>query len=883
MSSRAAVISILALFVFSGLGIAATWTHVGTSGFVVENPSQIRDYKRVVFCDMVKDTAGNIWAAVSYSSDGGASPEPRSSGVTIFKPNFASKIDVDLKALGYPGCVTKLVVGGDGAVYALQNYIHLEWSWEVTTSRILRLQLNPNNTVTVNMIYSPGEAVPWKSPPENRLGGMAVGDDGNIYWTQNGVSSYWKYHFFWRYDTAAGIVEEAPREPGTVECGKETHKMLDLEYVGDGKFAVVGPYYNWDWQCNLISWTQPCVNIAENHSNPTWGRKWNTANAYDPVRKVMWVGPRGERAESGYYYGYDFFNLNRNAGPNTTEIIDLGGGNYGIRITCSDGSQRGFETDWPGVPSGATTMAAKFRVDSYTGDQQIIYVYNNAQKAANGHRCMADIAILGGKFVLRDRGSTVLADLGNVVPGAWNEFYLTVDGDNDKCKLIWNGNTVYEGPITYTTGGGWVGWNFFGGNNIVATYDWLGVGAGYIAPGEMSTKYHRWLDGSYHPMTNFFLTNIMSRFDGSMDNPTIFDSSGKIAGTKVWHVNGYDEVNSFVPGKRNGGIYWVQALEVNPYTGEAWFAINAAPNYSYGPIDRVMTIPFSFTGTRPTLGDEGAPEPGSIVMNLMFDKDTDTMYALTCNPVTGVYNLYAAHIEAPGPLSIARAKDYRPGLIVQTDAPKVVTYAGDTFFYIEDADRTAGIKVMPSASSSIPSVGETVNVSGLLDVVDGEAVIRYAQVTPVGTGSVEPLGVTVKNVGGYAKGAQPATDPAAGLSNVGLLVRIAGRVEATPVDDLWSSAVGFRFWFTVDDGSGAVTKYWDLSGTQQTVPGIKVMFDPGLAGVSVGDFVEVTGVIGLDFSYKFDTGTGMKTYFVPGQRIIYPRTEADIFKYQSAN
>jgi len=877
----AAIGAFVSSALLAGTATAATWTHVGTSGFVVETPAQIRDYKRVVVCDMVKDTAGNIWAAVSYSSDGGVTPEPRSSGVTIFKPNFASKIDVDVKALGFNGCITKLELGGDGAVYALQNYIHLEWNWEVVTSRILRMELNPDDTVSVTMIYSPGDAAPWQTPV-NKLGGMAAGGDGNIYWTQNAVPTYWRDKFFWRYDTASGNVEQAPRAPGVTECSSETHKLLDLVYVGNNEFAIVGPYYNADWQCNRITWTQPCVNITSNHSNPGWGRKWNTVNAYDPIRKMMWVGPRSERAESGYYYGYDFYNLNRNAGPNTTEIIDLGGGNKGIRITVSGGTQKGFETDWPGVPSGITTYAARFRVDSYTGDQEIVYSYNNASKATNGHRCHVHLAISGGKFLLKDQDGTLLADLGNVVTGAWNEFYLTVDGNSDKCKFIWNGSVAYEGSIKFGTGGGWVGWNFFGGKEIVATYDWLGIGAGYIAPGQMATMYHRWLDGSYHPMTNFFLTNIMSRFDGNMDNPTIFDADAKISGSKVWHVNGYDEVNSQIPGIRNGGPYWVQALEVNPYTGEPWFAINAAPNYTFGPIDHVMTIPYAITSTKPTLGDEGVPEAGSVVMNLMFDPDTNKMYALTCSPTTGVYNAYATQVETAGPMSIGGMKNYRAGLLAQTDVPKVVTYVGSTitrdFFYIEDADRTAGIKVF--AGDVIPNVGDLVNVSGIVDVVDGEAVITHAGVTNTAqTGSVEPVGMVVRNVGGSARGPQPATNQGIGLNNVGMLVRIAGRVAEIPTDDYYANS-WFRNWFTLEDGSGATTTYLDFNNVPatKTVAGIKVFFDPGSVGLNVGDYVEVTGVVGVDFSYEYTDGLATKTFLVPGQRIIYPRSSDDIVK-----
>ncbi len=875
MKPMATVTAVLCIVLVTGSAIAATWTHVGTSGFTVETPSQIRDYKRVVLCDMVKDDAGSIWAALSYSSDGGASPEPRTSGVTIFKPNFASRVDVDIKALGYDGCITKLELGGDGAVYALQNYIHLEWNWEVVTSRVLRMQLNPDDTVTVTMIYSPGDAAPWETPV-NKLGGMAAGGDGNIYWTQNAAPSTWREKFFWRYDTAGGYVEQAVRNPVVQECASETHKLLDLVYVGGDQFAIVGPYYNADWQCSPISWTQPCVNMGENHSNPGWGRKWNTVNAYDPVRKKMWVGPRSERAESGTYYGYDFFNLNRNAGPDSVQLVDLGGGNSGFQISVSGGT-KGYETDWPGVPSGITTFAARFRIDSYSGDQTLVWCYNNASRATNGHRCHVDIAIGAGKLLLKDRDGSVLADLGNVATGAWNEFCMTVDGNSDRCKFIWNGSVAYDGSIGFTTGGGWLGWNFFGGSNIVATYDWLGVGADYISPAEMPTKYHRWLDGSYVPMTNFFLTNIMSRFDGDLNNATIFDALGHISGSKVWHVNGYDEIGSPAPGKRNGGPYWVQAMEVNPYTGEPWFAMNAAPNHLLGPIDRVMTIPYSFTGTAPVLGDEGVPEAGSAVMNLMFDQPNNTMYALACSPTTGAYKVYAAQVETGGPMSIGAIKDHRAGWLAQTDVAKVVTCAGGDFFYLEDEDRTGGIRVVPTGA--VPSVDSLVSVSGVLDIVNGEAVITQASVTAGGTGSVKPLGMNVRSLGGVAGAAQPATEPAYGLNTVGLLVRFAGKVVATPTDDLWTSAVGFRYWFTVDDGTGATTKYWSISDVQQTIPGIKVLFDPGIAGVGVGDYVEVTGVVGLDFSYQFDTGTGLKTYYVPGQRIIHCRAASDIVKY----
>jgi protein-disulfide isomerase len=114
-------------------------------------------------------------------------------------------------------------------------------------------------------------------------------------------------------------------------------------------------------------------------------------------------------------------------------------------------------------------------------------------------------------------------------------------------------------------------------------------------------------------------------------------------------------------------------------------------------------------------------------------------------------------------------------------------------------------------------------------------------------------------------------------------VRIAGKVAATPDDDIWASTFTFRNWFTIDDGTGATTRYMNTAETpvQQTIPGIKVLFDPGGAGVAVGDMVEVTGVVGVDFTYSYAaTGsTPAVTFNASGQRIIFCRTADDIYKY----
>jgi hypothetical protein len=384
----------------------------------------------------------------------------------------------------------------------------------------------------------------------------------------------------------------------------------------------------------------------------------------------------------------------------------------------------------------------------------------------------------------------------------------------------------------------------------------------------------------------------MSVFTGTFGNTCLWDidpskpygdsTNNRVGSIAAYHMNGVDpnrldHLAQYGGNWWRGGTYWATGLAINPADGSAWMGWGADEYYTNPDLGHVIA-----RDVAGNLYDEGIPEPGAQIAALHYHNGK--MYALTCNRTTGVYSLYYANVPAShGLQSVGEMKGDRIGSFVETDEPKLVTYVdtigSESFFYIQDEDRTGGIRV--TNPPTLPNVGDKVSVKGMLTAYGGEARIVNAEVTVVSSNNpdAKPLGVTVRNVGGKQLGPQPATDPAYGLSNVGLLVRIAGKVAAVPTDDLWSIAVGFRNWFTVDDGSGAVTKYWDFSDTQRSVPGIKVLFDPGAAGVSENDFVEVTGVVGLDFSYTFDTGGGAKTYFVPGQRIIYVRSSDDIHKY----
>lgn len=877
MRRKVLFFTLITMLLSTAASVAGAWNLVGTAGFTVETPSQIMDRKRPSLNSMAMDKAGNVWASCSYEDEEYVANQgffAHGSGVTVFKAGGGT-VNVDVKALGYASCITKLAVGGDGAIYALLNYSNLEWTtYTQFQDYILRLELKPNDTIEVSQVYTPGPqgTSVWLSPVVNKIGGMAVGGDGNVYWTQNGLNANWRLHFFWRYNVFTQVIEEAPNRGGAIaECGGETHRMLDLEYLGAEQFAIVGAYSGFKWQCNPISWTVPAQFNLSNISDPSWGRKWNTANAYDPVRKKMWIGGRSESPYPEW--------KKLPASGTTASIIDLGDGNKGLQFVSNASGPTKYYTDAVGIPSAQQTGAMRFRVDSYATDATLMWLYGNARKTTEGNGMAVALKIIGGNLKLVDlyytsnnSGPQVLADLGPVVLGAWNELYLFIDAENRKCKATWNGSVVFDGSIGYQTGKNWLSWFEWGsavddpspagGVTVTATYDWAAQCMGDVAPGEAYSKRWLYVDGSKLPTGDpyYFLSNIMSRFDANPALPAMFDSTGKIGPAnsyKMWHANGYDELNSAVPGKRNQGAYWITALAVNPEDGSGWLAYGAEASYEYDAWDRVRSVPVAFTGTKPPMTDQGAPESGSQVVSLMFSGGT--AYALTCSPTTGAYNLYSMDVPTTGSQSVAGIKSKPVGSLFETDTPKLVTLQLADAFYIEDDDRSSGIKVIPQGGQPLGAVGQRAAVKGFTEVINGEAVVFANAVTLSSTSdAIVPTHVLVRDSGGIQTGIQPAvfggnsfaydgSDPAVvsedprGLNTTGLLIRVTGKLK-------WSITTGFYEY--LDDGSGFP---------------IFINF-PSMTGAFDGAFISVTGV-----STVFWNATEKKAF-----RTITPRDASDI-------
>jgi hypothetical protein len=177
-----------------------------------------------------------------------------------------------------------------------------------------------------------------------------------------------------------------------------------------------------------------------------------------------------------------------------------------------------------------------------------------------------------------------------------------------------------------------------------------------------------------------------------------------------------------------------------------------------------------------------------------------------------------------------------------TVSSKVVS-AGSTQLtgklYIEEDDRTAGICV-PTASSFDEAA--IVTVTGILATIGGERQITNATVSVIpGTGTVPPpLGLTLATLGGSSASTYvPGVTGGLGLNNLGLLVRVCGKVMTSAGSS-----------FTLYDGS--------LSEN------IEVICPSGVTLPTVGKMVGVTGISSCTLSGSTST------------RRVLTRKQADI-------
>jgi hypothetical protein len=178
-----------------------------------------------------------------------------------------------------------------------------------------------------------------------------------------------------------------------------------------------------------------------------------------------------------------------------------------------------------------------------------------------------------------------------------------------------------------------------------------------------------------------------------------------------------------------------------------------------------------------------------------------------------------------------------------------VSAAFNDFFYVEADNRSSGIRV--DAVGHALEVGDKADVKGRVKTnSSGEVYIEATEATQDGSGTVAPLNMNGRTVGGGSFGNQAGITGACGWNNIGILVRICGNV--TQIDPNGS-------YFYIDDGSGL------MDGTQTggvDNVGVRLLFD-GRA-YDAGDHLMVTGI-----SSCFKVGSDI-------QRLVRVRSSSDI-------
>ena len=198
----------------------------------------------------------------------------------------------------------------------------------------------------------------------------------------------------------------------------------------------------------------------------------------------------------------------------------------------------------------------------------------------------------------------------------------------------------------------------------------------------------------------------------------------------------------------------------------------------------------------------------------------------TAFDATGVY---ATITSNPDLANVSKVKDIdglEVGTLVQFDAPKVLAASPASFAdktgYVEEPDRTGGIKILCTSAVNGISAGDAVTLLGMVDTdANGEKILKVISMTRSDQNiELKPLGMN--NKAAASSRALPTK----------LLVTVWGKVSFV------DSNLQFMY---VDDGSGV------NDGNANGAAGIKVILsgtnDSGLpSAAKLGDSVSVVGI-----------------------------------------
>lgn len=236
------------------------------------------------------------------------------------------------------------------------------------------------------------------------------------------------------------------------------------------------------------------------------------------------------------------------------------------------------------------------------------------------------------------------------------------------------------------------------------------------------------------------------------------------------------------------------------------------------------------TGTFFSLGNFGPAQTkgffGDIAEVLIYNRD------LSESERTSVENYLAARWTAPVPIARDRIRDVLSladeVLVSVTSAKVAIAPTGvysDGGYYIEEPDRTCGIRVVGGPSARLWDNLTITGVTGT-DAATGERILTVSTIDSQASGAaLISLGMANK-----------------AFSSTGQLVRVWGKVTAKTGN-----------YITIDDGSGSPVKA-EIDGLNTVIT----------KTVNIGDYISVTGPAGL---------------ISGGIPVVRPRSDSDIQAY----
>ncbi|MCL5104384.1 MAG: C10 family peptidase [Armatimonadetes bacterium] len=356
----------------------------------------------------------------------------------------------------------------------------------------------------------------------------------------------------------------------------------------------------------------------------------------------------------------------------------------------------------------------------------------------------------------------------------------------------------------------------------------------------------------------------------------VCDGYGYNASTMYHHLNlgwglwsGYNNAWYNLP-TVDTGIYNYDTLNdivYNVYSSGTGEVISGrATDPSGNPIAGVVVSAGSYTDTTDTHGIYALtkiPSNTTYTVNaqkqgyIFTPRSAQTLASVDWGLGTG--NVWGVDFMAQIADLLPTAKAKADGLSTACQGAVVTAVFGD-WFYVEAQDRSAGILAHKIGHGL--STGITAYVIGdLATNPDGERYIEASTVVPGSAGSVPPLGLNARALGGAdwqwsvgGTAGQKGVKDGVGLNNIGLLVKLAGNV--TYVDP--AGAFGY-----VDDGS-ALNDGNALGAAGAPVKGALVVLPAGISIPPAGTPVAVTGV------------SGIRTVNGAGVRALKVRTQDDI-------